>query len=287
MIPSIIYEHLQNFHGSSIFDIQSVGGGSINYCYKYKVYTETFFLKYNDSLQFPAIIENEVQGLHAIAETETIATPDIIMYAEVEKYEILVLPYIEQGRPAISSWEVFGEKLAMLHKNHGEFYGWSSSNYIGSLKQSNTQHENYTSFLIDERLQKQVDLANKHNLLESKDLLSFEKLYKNLPDLIPIAKPSLVHGDLWSGNYLISSEGKPFLIDPSIQYSFRETDIAFTYLFGGFDQYFYDSYNDHYPLEPNFEERAKLYNLYPLLVHLNLFGTSYLRSIQSVLKKFA
>jgi len=175
----------------------------------------------------------------------------------------------------------------MLHKNHSEYFGWSENNYIGSLRQNNTPHKDFISFFIKERLQKQIDLAKSKGLLDKEDIGAFDKLFNYLPEIIPEAQPSLVHGDLWSGNFIVNDSGVPYLIDPSIQYNFRETDIAFTYLFGGFDQQFYDSYHVDFPLAPGFQDRVKIYNLYPLLVHLNLFGKSYLGSIQSVLKFYS
>jgi fructosamine-3-kinase len=287
MIPLIISNYLQNFHKSEISDMQIIGGGSINYCYKYTANSRSFFIKYNNLNQFPDIIKNEVEGLKAIADTQSIATPEIILFDQVDSFEFLILPFIEQGRATHQVWETFGEQLAVLHQNHNEFYGWNRDNYIGSLKQSNKNHSDFITFFREERLQKQINLASSSRLLSSADIQAFETLFSHLPNIIPDNKPSLVHGDLWSGNFMVSNDGIPYLIDPSIQYNFRETDIAFTYLFGGFDQRFYESYQAHFPLAPGFNERVKIYNLYPLLVHLNLFGNSYLHSIQSTLKFYS
>lgn len=284
MIPSIISNYIQDFHQTEIRDTSSVGGGSINYCLSYKANDKSYFIKYNSIEQFPDIIKCEVEGLKAIEQTNTIAIPEIIVYDQVQDLEFLILAFIEQGRPSPQVWELFGEQLAKLHQNYGTYYGWGKNNYIGSLKQSNNHHVDFISFFQSERLQPQIDLAIRKGLLYKKEIDAFDKLFAHLPDIIPEAMPSLVHGDLWSGNFIVGSSGKPYLIDPSIQYNFRETDIAFTHLFGGFDQRFYESYHANFPLAPGFSERVKIYNLYPLLVHLNIFGSSYLSSIQSVLK---
>ncbi len=284
MIPLTISTYLQDFHQSDISDFRSVGGGSINYCFRYQAGSVNFFIKYNNVEQFPDIIKCELEGLKAISQTHSIAIPEIIVYDQVANLEFLVLEYIEQGRPTPQVWEKFSENLAKLHQNSNDYYGWSKNNYIGSLNQSNKNHNDFISFFQKERLQPQIDLAIGKGLLQNNDVDAFEKLFAYLPEIIPDARPSLVHGDLWNGNFIVSNSGIPYLIDPSIQYNFRETDIAFTHMFGGFDERFYESYHAYFPLASGFSERVKIYNLYPLLVHLNLFGSSYLSSIQSVLK---
>ena len=114
----------------------------------------------------------------------------------------------------------------------------------------------------------------------------FSALFERLPDIFPAEKPALLHGDLWSGNYITGKNGEAWLIDPAVYYGNREADIAMTRLFGGFNATFYSAYNDEYPLESGWEERLDYFNLYPLLVHINLFGSSYLNQIQNILSKF-
>lgn len=114
----------------------------------------------------------------------------------------------------------------------------------------------------------------------------FEALFLKLPALLPEEKPSLLHGDLWSGNLITDEKGEPCLIDPAVYYGNRETDLAMTKLFDGFDSEFYHCYNECFPLQKGFERRANLYNLYPLLVHVNLFGGSYKQSVENILDDF-
>ena len=137
-----------------------------------------------------------------------------------------------------------------------------------------------------ERLDKQVRLALRNGLLDASAEKLFEKLYVTLDEILPEEPPHLVHGDLWSGNFIVSEEGKACLIDPAVYYGNREVDLAMSTLFGGFSPEFYSSYNEEFPLLEGWKERLDIYNLYPLLIHLNLFGSSYLGSILSVLRRF-
>jgi fructosamine-3-kinase len=155
---------------------------------------------------------------------------------------------------------------------------------MGSLPQSNKKHSDWISFFVEERLEKQVSLA--HEYLSSSNFSAFNRLYKRLGELIPPEPPALLHGDLWGGNYMVSSDGKACLIDPAVYYGHREIDIAMTTLFEGFDGDFYASYHEEYPLEKGWRDRLDIFNLYPLLIHLNLFGSGYLGSIERILKRF-
>jgi fructosamine-3-kinase len=118
------------------------------------------------------------------------------------------------------------------------------------------------------------------------ELSQFERLYHKLPGLFPKEKPRLVHGDLWSGNYLIDQDSNPVLIDPAAYFGHREVDIAMTRLFGGFDEAFYKSYNEVFPLETGWKDRIDLYNLYPLLIHVNLFGSGYVQQVKRIIAKW-
>lgn len=131
-----------------------------------------------------------------------------------------------------------------------------------------------------------AELAFTNGYIKTQDLSRLELLYKRLPDLYPEEPPSLLHGDLWSGNFLSAHDGTPCLVDPAVYYGHRETDIAMTRLFGGFSQAFYEAYNHHFPLEPGWESRISLNQLYPLLVHVNLFGEGYMGQVRQVLKQY-
>jgi len=173
-----------------------------------------------------------------------------------------------------------------MHKNTAGHFGLDRDNYMGSLPQSNKMHERWSDFFIEERLQPMVQMAADNKLLTGNDVTSFERVYKNLEGLFTEEDPSLIHGDLWRGNYLIDQSEKPYLIDPAVSYGHREFDIAMTTLFGGFSDGFYNAYNETFPLAKGWEGRVDLWNLYPLLVHLNLFGSGYLGEVRGCLRRY-
>ena len=284
MIPDLIKQFLNKLHQVEIKQFASVGGGSINDAYQYSVGNEKFFVKYNKEVK--GIIEQEVVGLRAIAALDCIDTPDVVAFDIIDNYEILVLAYISRGLNSSEGWEKFGEQLAAMHERPAPYYGWYQNNFIGSLPQINDKTDSFIEFFISQRLKPQIQLAYEAEYISTPELTQFDRLFQKLPEILPDTQPSLVHGDLWSGNFMMGEGGNPYLIDPSIHYDFRETDIAFTHLFGGFDSKFYDAYNFRFPLEPKFQERIALYNIYPLLVHLNLFGSSYYGSVISSLNQY-
>lgn len=284
MLSELIKQFLNSLHQKEIKQFSPVGGGSINDAYRYSIEGKDFFIKYNNKVE--GIIEKEVEGLKSITNLNCIATPEVVAFEKMGGYEILVLPYIEGSLKTPKAWENFGQQLAEMHKKPASFYGWHHSNFIGSLPQSNEKAADFMEFFITQRLKPQIELAQKQHYFSSDEINQFDDLFKKLNEILPDTAPSLVHGDLWGGNFMIGEKNKPYLIDPSIHYNFRETDIAFTHLFGSFDSKFYDSYNYHFPLEAGFQHRISLYNIYPLLVHLNLFGSGYYGSVMSNLKEY-
>ena len=157
----------------------------------------------------------------------------------------------------------------------------------GRFEQYNHPNSNWINFFIEQRLDVQVKLAIKSGAVDAGWEKKFEALYAKLPSLIAVEKPSLIHGDLWSGNLITDEKGEPCLIDPAVYYGNREADLAMTRLFGGFSGEFYSAYEEAFPLPPGAEGRVDLYNLYPLLVHVNLFGGSYVHSVESILRAFS
>jgi protein-ribulosamine 3-kinase len=175
--------------------------------------------------------------------------------------------------------------LAEIHKNTHENFGLEYDNYIGELPQKNTYAKNWVDFFIENRLEVQIGLAYYKRLIDENFLKKFKRTYPQLYKILPKEKPSLLHGDLWSGNVMVDTEGMPCLIDPAIYYGHREAEIAYSTLFGGFDSRFYSSYIENFPLQPGFEERKEIYNMYHLLVHVNLFGLSYLAPVERTVNK--
>ncbi|WP_448530270.1 fructosamine kinase family protein [Raineya sp.] len=262
---------------------QAVSGGCINNAAKVATSLGVFFIKWNENSPEDTF-EVEIKGLQKLA-SMGMPTPAVIASGRQKGKNYLLLEYLE-GYPKPSYWKDLGKNLAQLHQNSNKFFGLEYDNYIGALKQTNTQAEDGIEFYIQQRLKVQAGLAFYNGLLERSFLEKLEKLYEKLPHLLPNEKPALLHGDLWSGNIITHNKGFAVLIDPAIYYGLREAEMAFTYLFGGFEQDFYEAYEHYFPLEKDFTERVGIYNLYPLLVHLNLFGKSYLPAIERIVQRF-
>ena len=267
--------------------IQQLSGGCIDQVVQLQTNEGLFLLKWKDQLsdQFEA----EGKGLKMLDAANSLRIPSVIHTGDYQNCSYLLTEYIIPGSRKRMFWESFGAGLAEQHHQLSEtsHYGLNHNNYIGSLPQSNIQNIDWTSFFIEERLEKQLTLAHHNGFVDKSLISSFQNFYKLLPDLLSPEPSSLLHGDLWSGNFLVDESGNPVLIDPAVYYGNREIELAFTRLFGGFDSRFYTSYQEAWPLAPGFEERVDIYNLYPLLVHVNLFGTSYLTSIKNVLKRYS
>ncbi len=271
----------------SLISFQRLAGGCIDQVVKLQTTDGIFLLKWKDHLsdQF----DKENQGLALIASTNSIQVPKVLHHGSCNNCSFLLLEYIPPGTGSKNFWETFGAQLAKLHQHIHETgdYGLSHNNYIGSLPQSNTRHADWLQFFIHERLEMQLQLAHSNQLIPHRLMDRFRGFYNLLPGILSAEPPSLLHGDLWSGNYLVTQNGQAVLIDPAVYYGNREIELAFTQLFGGFDSRFYQSYFDTWAVAPGFRERADIYNLYPLLVHVNLFGTSYLGSIEQVLRRYS
>lgn len=262
---------------------QAVSGGCINNAAKVATSLGIFFIKWNENNPEDTF-ELEIKGLQKLA-SMGIPTPGIIASGRQKGKNYLLLEYLE-GYPKPSYWKDLGKNLAHLHQNTDKFFGLEYDNYIGALRQTNTQAEDGIEFYIQQRLKVQASLAFYNGLVEKPFLEKLEKLYEKLPHLLPNERPALLHGDLWSGNIITHNKGFAVLIDPAIYYGLREAEMAFTYLFGGFEQDFYEAYEYYFPLEKDFTQRVDIYNLYPLLVHLNLFGKSYLPAIERIVQRF-
>ena len=266
----------------SIRSVHPVSGGDINAAYRLDGNDSRYFLKVNDAPLFPDIFEREATGLETLGNV----TPGVLTHGEFGKEIFLLIPWIEVGVKSALGHQNLGRMLAGVHQRTSDNFGLEYDNYIGTLPQINMQCRTWATFFIEHRLLYQIELANSKGFISSKLGNDFEILFNRFDELYPIESPSLLHGDLWSGNYLISSDSKPFLIDPAIYYGHREMDIAMTKLFGGFSADFYTAYHEQFPLQRGWQQRVSLWNLYPLLVHVNMFGTSYLPELKDCLAKW-
>jgi len=224
----------------------------------------------------------EAAGLRAIAGTNTIRVVTLIAVLDGG----LLLGYVAPGRRTKPFWHRCGRQLAAMHGHLGTAFGFESDNYCGMTRQSNRWQEDGYAFFAEQRLIYQAALARDRNLLGAGVTAAVERLAARLPELVPVQPPSLLHGDLWSGNLLAAVDDGPVLIDPACYYGWAETDLAMTVLFGGFGEDFYRAYEDSHRPESGWRQRLPIYNLYHLLNHLNLFGTSYLPQITAVLDRF-
>ncbi|MEQ8907742.1 MAG: fructosamine kinase family protein [Vicingaceae bacterium] len=292
MIPAEVEAELRPFFErlevkeKVIEKIEAVSGGSINQTFCLHLKAQKFFLKLNDRKSFPKMFVLEKQGLELLRGKSSLLIPEVYYTGDTENFSFLLMEYFEKSPVYTGFWESFGKGLAELHQNTSNFHGLEYDNYIGSLKQPNKLTESWLEFFSELRLKHQASLAFDQGRLRKGDLKKVERLCSKLDQLIPQEKPALLHGDLWSGNFLSTQKGVAALVDPAVYYGHREVDLAMTHLFGGFTKEFYQAYHASFPLEVGWEERIELFNLYPLLVHVNLFGASYVRRLANVLKRF-
>jgi fructosamine-3-kinase len=281
----VLTSHLEDILNTSIVSYRPLSGGDISAVFKIETKTGAYVLKCGTA-EKTSLFEVEAQGLDLIAKTQTIATPKVIAVGAHHETPYLLMEFIASKTPETEDYNKLGTQLAQLHNCHAENFGLSSDNFIGSLAQKNTPSTSWIDFYSINRLGVQLELAVSKGLLNSKEIPSQKEIKSVLESLCSDVKPSLLHGDLWSGNYLIGEDGTPYLIDPATYYGHAEVDIAMTKLFGGFSSHFYEAYHDVIPVSIHFNERIDLYQLYYLLVHLNIFGRSYYNSVQRILKRY-
>lgn len=277
---------LSNKIGSSIVSYKPISGGDISQAFLIKTEKQDFFLKTNSNSNALDMFRAEQIGLNTIAQTQTIRTPTVIDCNKFGESAYLLTDYIRSKKPTEKDFEKLGCQLAKLHKVTSKEFGFETDNFIGNLYQFNKKYTDWATFYAKERLMPQFKLALQNNLLNDKEIPSELKVIEAVNDFCSDIKPALLHGDLWSGNYLIAQNGEPFLIDPAVYYGHNTVDIAMTQLFGGFSNSFYKSYHSLIPKTRYYEDSIKLYQLYYLLVHLNLFGSSYYGSVKNILNAY-
>jgi fructosamine-3-kinase len=263
-----------------------LGGGSINQVYKVILPDQTLVMKVNQNDRYPGMFLAEAKGLQLLRQPDAPCVPEVIAQSVIGNYQFLILEYLDKGPRRKDYPERFGCSLAALHRNTHAYFGLDHDNRMGALEQFNHQHTDGVTFFIQQRLMPQVKLALERKKIAAVHVHQFERLYIQLPQILPAEPPSLIHGDLWAGNVIEGPDGDACLIDPAVAYSHREADLAMTMLFGRFDDKFYDAYHSAFPLTQGWQERMDLWNLYPLLVHVNLFGDSYLTETVQILRKY-
>jgi len=257
----------------NITDRRTVGGGSINETWHLHGDTRSWFVKLNSASRLD-MFEAEVHGLEAMHRTRTIRVPQPLVTGSTGDIAYLVLEYIQLG--STMDRHLLGEQLAALHRTSRLNFGWDINNTIGSTPQDNTSSNSWIDFFAEHRLDYQLRLARSNGYLGKVQELG-EQVMESFPALFdnyaPV--PSLLHGDLWNGNCAGDPDGQPVLFDPAMYYGDREADLAMTELFGGFGNEFFEAYSAEWPVDPGYQQRKTLYNLYHILNHLNLFGGHY------------
>jgi fructosamine-3-kinase len=201
------------------------------------------------------MFEKEATGLDLLRKNSSLVIPQVIKYGVCNNTQYLLLEWLEKGSPSKTLWDDFGSAVALMHKKQQSYFGLSENNYIGSLKQINSAYGDWHSFYTECRIMPLVKILSDTGSYSSADIDKANSYCKNLKNIFPAEPPSLLHGDLWAGNFLITSSGNAAIYDPAVYFGHREMDIGMTKLFGGFDQQFYKSYNETYSLEKGWEKR--------------------------------
>jgi len=282
-IKSIIQAELQT---TAEIKFQPVGGGSINRTYHASAGEKSVFVKLNNADAYPGMFEAEARGLELLRGNSQFEIPRVLKTGAENNTAYLVMEWITAGSPAPDFWENFAQNLADMHRHSVDQFGLDYPNYIGSLPQHNEVRKRWPEFYIEMRLEPQLRMARDSGHADSTLIRRFEKLFARMESLYPAEPPALLHGDLWCGNFMCTWAGQATIFDPAIYFGHREMDLAMSKLFGGFDRSFYEFYHENNPLENGWQERIPLGQLYPLLVHVNLFGSGYLSQVKSCLQGF-
>ena len=290
-LPFAITDRLRPLIGA-VRRSEPVGGGCIANATRIEASDARYFLKWSGG-DAGQTFEAEAAGLRALREAPSpLLVPEVLAAwnADDAAPGALLMEWVEPGRTDAGFWERFGEALAALHRTTSTDgrYGFERDNFIGRTPQPNAWRSAWPDFFRSQRLEPQIALARARDRWRERWDAPAEQLLDRLPEWLPESPPaSLLHGDLWSGNFLPASDGRAALIDPATYFGHRETDLALTELFGGFDRRFYDAYRAAWPLESGYTERREVYNLYHLLNHLNLFGAGYAGQVERTLNRFA
>ncbi|MFT3903741.1 MAG: fructosamine kinase family protein [Niabella sp.] len=266
--------------------IQEVHGGDINRTWCVQTKSKWYFLKINDANRYPDMFAREATGLNVLRGMSTLQVPEVLRHGIINGQQYLLMEWLNKDIPQPGFWDIFGEKLAQMHQIPQPFFGFEEDNYIGSLPQHNERHESWKNFYANCRILPLIRSLYNSGSVDRNSVQHAERFCQRLGDIFPAEPPALLHGDLWSGNFMATANNEAAIFDPAVYYGHREMDIAMTRLFGGFDKKFYEGYQATYPLAKGWEERLPFAQLYPLLVHAILFGGHYVYDVCQILMKF-
>lgn len=267
-----------------LLKIEPLYGGSINHVFLLTTPEKKIAIKINETNRFPGMFEKEAHGLELLRKAESFKIPEVINYGVSSQHSYLLLEWLPSGNKTSDFWDSFAQCLATLHQNSSSVFGLNIDNYIGSLPQYNkSKIDNSAQFYIEKRLKPQFKIA----IDQGFRFKNLNKFYHQLENEIPNEQASLIHGDLWAGNFHCTEGEIPALIDPAVAYASREMDLAMMKLFGGFPPEVFTHYDSIFALKEDWEQRIKIWQLYYLLVHLNLFGVSYLSQVNRIVDRFS
>ena len=265
--------------------LSRVPGGDINEAFRLDEPSGRYFVKTNTADFAYDMFSCEAKGLALLHQMGGASCPKPIQTYRWPDQSGLILQWIDRGPAGKHGWEEFAVQLAQLHRTSQPGFGLDYDNYIGTIKQTNTPSRDWMEFYYDRRITPQIRLAVDNGLLAPTTFSLVEKSFTGISGDIPKESPSLLHGDLWRGNLIFDDRGSPVFIDPAVYYGHREMDIAMMDLFGGFEAG-KGPYQDHFPLLPQWQDRQRFYQLYYILVHVNLFGGHYVHSAMDILRYY-
>jgi protein-ribulosamine 3-kinase len=273
---------------SPLAKVRRCSGGCIHHAVVVELASgSTWFVKFNREAD--EMFRQEALGLEELAAAGAIRIPKLLAHGPLDSaHHCLILEAIDSGQPRDDFWELFGRRFANLHRCTSASFGFKQDNFIGSSRQPNLQLGDWVEFFAQHRLEYQLKLVRQRSLGSLELYKRMDRLLSRLGKLLegPMEPPALLHGDLWSGNYLVDDRGEPVIFDPAVYYGAREADLAMPLLFGGFPESFFRGYEESWPLPAGWRERVAIYQLYHLLNHLNLFGSGYLDSCLEIARRF-
>lgn len=292
-VPGFLNDVIRQTFGSAnaIVSSSAISGGTINQVFKLELADRQAVLLKLAREGRPGF-QSEVDGLTALASTNTFGVPEVFAVGQTPA-PFLIMEWIETERPTDEFWTCFGQQLAQLHRfspvDRGQKFGFNADNVIGETPQPNTLTESWAGFFCQHRLAFQFRLASQNGFFAGDDQSRIEDFLAQVYEMLDSVgvTPSLIHGDLWSGNFLCDVNQRPVLIDPAVSYSHDEAEFSIMEMFGGFDSLFFDAYRRVHPPVVGGLDRIEVYSLYHYLNHLNIFGRSYLADCWRIIKKYS